>query len=179
MSISIDLARCRAELDDDEAFIQRCLDGTYRGTVLDTASDVIAREHSGVPDEPTAADIAAAIVTELDESEPDRPTYGIFHVVRTVRDGQPLHHQPAAARIDATLTDLDSALHLAHALRLTRYQDNATGQTRILSTQQLLACAEDNRPLYRWLRQATRLGTVSDATVVPDTDLHASPRQPR
>ncbi|MFC4859255.1 hypothetical protein [Actinophytocola glycyrrhizae] len=166
------LAHRRTEIGDDEAFIQRCLDGTYRGTVLDTADDVIAREHSGVPDEPTAADIAAAIIAEFDEPEPDHPTYGVFHVVRTVRDGQPLHHHPAAARIDATLSDHDSALHLATALRLTRYRDDTTGQERILSTQQVQGCAEDNRPLYLWLRRATRLATVSDATVVADADLH-------
>lgn len=172
MSTSSYLAHCRTEINDDQAFIQRCLDGTYRGTVLDIADDVIAREHSGVPDEPTPADIAAAIIAEFDEPEPDRPTYGIFHVVRTVRDGQPLHHQPAAARIDATLSDRDSALHLATALSLTRYRDDTTGQERILSTQQMQGCAEDNRPLYLWLRQATRLATVSDATVVADADLH-------
>lgn len=45
------LAHCHTEIGDDEAFIQRCLDGTYRGTVLDTAYDVIARERSGVPDQ--------------------------------------------------------------------------------------------------------------------------------
>lgn len=144
----------------------------YGGTVLDTAADVIAREHSGVPDEPTAADIAAAIIAEFDEPEPDRPAYGVFHVVRTVRDGHSLHHQPAAARIDATFTDRDSALHLATALRLTRYRDNTTGQERILSTQQVQGCDKDNRPLSLWLRQATPLTTVSDATVMADADLH-------
>lgn len=172
MSTSSYLTRCRTEIGSDEVFIQRCLDGTYDGTVLDIAADVIAREHSGVPGEPTAADIAAAIIAEFDEPEPDHPIYGVFHVVRTVRDGQPLHHQPASARIDATFSDRDSALHLATALALTRYRHTTTGHERILSTQQILGCDKDNRPLYLWLRQATPLTTVSDATVMTDADLH-------
>jgi hypothetical protein len=174
MTTSSYLAHCRAEIGDDLTFIQRCLDGTYRGTVLDTADDVIARDHSGVPTEPTPADIAAAIIAAFDEPEPDRPTYGIFHVVRTIRDGQPLHHQPSATRVDATLTDYDSAVDLANALRLTRYRDSTTGQERILSTQQLMACAEDNPPLHQWLRRAARRNVVSDAEVVAAADLNLS-----
>jgi hypothetical protein len=153
MSTSSYLAHCRTEVGDDETFIQRCLDGTYCGTVLDIAFDVIAREHSGVPAEPTAAGIATAIIAECDEPEPDHPTYGVFHVVRTVGDGQRLHHRTVAARIDATLTAYGAAVDLANALRLTRYRDNLTGHERILSTRQLVGCAEDNRPLYLWLRE--------------------------
>ena len=75
MSTSSYLAHCRTEVGD-ETLIQRCLADTYRGTVLDIAFDIIAREHSGVPTEPTATDIAAAIIAKFDEPEPDHPTYG-------------------------------------------------------------------------------------------------------
>lgn len=91
----------------------RCQDGAY-GTRVD----------------PSAADIATAIIEEFLEPDTDSPMYGTYHVLRLVRSGQSLADRPTADRIDATFDAYWAAANTASAVAHRRIATVTPGAAR-------------------------------------------------